>query len=284
MQNTATPDITLRNSVIRQIIQARYELDSQLPAWARRSHPIVRRHLGMYWRVMSPQVEPIAQWYLTQALLIVFTYPVPFLLTIILPIVIISGVLLPAGLAFYARIVSDIGVDASRSMVGEIENATLPLLVATPYPVRDILLAKVAGTLWRQSENISLLMNIVAMSQMPTLVLVYLNRFPPEQYGIVSQLFMVVVFASAIIRIPLELFLTACVANAVGTMTTGRSAAAATTLVIMGFYFVLINMPRLFTLSVLPQLAVDALLPLVAPLIGILLTLWLAERAIGEKL
>jgi hypothetical protein len=277
-------DVALRASVIRQIVQARYELDSQLPKWARRSHPIVRRHLGMYWRVMTPQIEPIAQWYLMQALVVLLTYPLPFLFTVILPMVIVSGALLPAGLFYYGRVLYEIGADASGTMVDEMENSTLPLLAATPYPLREILLSKIAGTLWRQSENISLLLSAVAMSQVPTIVLIYLNRLPPEEYGIISQLFMVVVFASAIIRLPLELFMTAAIAHYVGTTTNGRSTAIASTIVLVGFYFVLINLPRLIHVSLLPQLFVDAFLPLVVPPLVIYGMLWLTEREIRNKL
>jgi hypothetical protein len=279
MQNVA-----LRASVIRQIIQSQYELDSHLPKWARRSHPIVRRHLGVYWRVMTPQVEPVAQWYIVQALAILLTYPLPFLFTVILPMVIVSGALLPAGLFYYVRVLYEVGSDASRSMLGEVENATLPLLIATPYPLREILLSKIAGSIWKQSESLSLLISGIVMSQMPTIVLVYLNRFPPDEYGLISQLFMVVVFAASVIRVPLEIFMTATIAHAVGVSTTGRSTAIATTLVLLGFYFVLINMPRLITMSVLPQLFVDAFLPVIVPPLITLGALWYTEREIGNKL
>ena len=30
-----------------------------LPYWARATNPIVRRHLGLYWRTLPPEFEPI---------------------------------------------------------------------------------------------------------------------------------------------------------------------------------------------------------------------------------
>ncbi|HEX2622046.1 MAG TPA: hypothetical protein VHL11_17940 [Phototrophicaceae bacterium] len=279
MQNAA-----IRSSLIRQIIQAQYEIDAHLPRWARRSHPIVRRHLGAYWRVMTPQIEPVAQWYLMQSLLVFMTYPLPFLLTAILPMVIVSGALLPAGIVYFTRSIYNIASDSTRTMVNEVENATLPLLLATPYPVREILLCKIAGAMWRQSEMLVVLSGIAVYTQMPTLVLIYLNRFPPEEFGMVAQLFTVVVFAASIIRLPLEMFMAASVGHYIGVTTTGRSAAVVSTMTILIFYFVLVNLPRLITMSVLGQLFVDAALPLILPLMMIAGFMLMTERELANKL
>ncbi|MBC8170420.1 MAG: hypothetical protein H7X77_02060 [Anaerolineae bacterium] len=279
MQNTA-----LRASVIRQIVQARYEIDTNYPPWARRSHPIVRRHLGVYWRVMTPQIEPVAYWYLVQTALIFLTIPLPFLFTVILPMVIVSGALLPAGLVYYGQALFSLANDSSRSMVNEIENSTMPLLMATPYTVRELLLCKIAGALWRQSETFTLLLSLAAYSQMPTIVLVYLNRFPPAEYGILAQLFMAVVFATSILRLPLEIFMAATIGHWIGANTTGRHAAAASTMLILLFYFILINLPRLLILSPMGQLFIDAALPLIAPITITAGLLRLTEDELMNKL
>lgn len=275
MQTTAT-----RASIIREIVQSHHEIDTQFPLWARRSHPIVRRHLGRYWRVMTPQIEPVVQWYGIQSAIVLLTYPIPFLFTIILPVVIVSVGLLPFAFYYYAQTLYALASDATQSMVREIEGSTLNLLLATPYSAREVLLSKLAGAMWRQSEPLSLLLSIISMTQMPTLVLVYLNQLPSEEYGILSQVVTVIAFGVAIARIPLEMAMTAAISSYIGVTTRGRSAAVITTLTLLLFYFVLINIPRLMPLGILGHLVIDGIIPLVLPLAIIFLMLSLTERAI----
>ncbi|MBC8100284.1 MAG: hypothetical protein H7Y11_12630 [Armatimonadetes bacterium] len=272
-----------RATLIRQMITARHEIDMNFPPWARRSHPIVRRHLGVYWRVMTPQFESILQWYLPQLVLVLLTVPLPFLFTIILPMVIVSVGVLPAALVYYAKAVYLVTTDAARSMVAEIENATLPLLLATPYTPREILLSKIAGAVWRQSELLMLLLGGVVASQMPTIVLIYLNRLPPAEYGVWSQVFMVAVFATSIVRLPLELFMVAVIGHFAGATTPGKNGAVITALGLVLFYFVLLNMPRLLILPLAPQFLVDALLPVIAPVVVSMSLLRLTESALSLK-
>jgi hypothetical protein len=278
MQTTAT-----RASLIREIVQSHHEIDTQFPPWARRSHPIVRRHLGRYWRVMTPQAEPVIQWYLVQSAIVLLTYPIPFLFTIILPVVIVSVGLLPFAFYYYAQTLYHLAADATQSMVREIEGATLNLLMATPYSPREVLLSKIAGAMWRQSEPLSLLLSAVSMTQMPTLVLIYLNQLPSDEFGIMSQVVTIMAFGVAIARIPLEMAMTAAIGSYIGVITRGRSAAILTTLTLLIFYFVLINLPRLMPLGIFGHILVDGVLPLALPLGIILLMLPLTERAIRQR-
>jgi hypothetical protein len=275
MQTTAN-----RASLIREIVQSHHEIDTQFPQWARRSHPIVRRHLGRYWRVMTPQVEPVLQWYLVQAALVLLTYPIPFLFTIILPVVIVSVGLLPFAFYYYAQTLYALASDATQSMVREIEGSTLNLLLATPYSAREVLLSKLAGAMWRQSEPLSLLLSVVSMTQMPTLVLIYLNQLPSEEFGILSQVITIIAFGVAIVRIPLEMAMTAAISAYVGVTTRGRSTAVITTLTLLIFYFVLINVPRLMPLGIVGHIIVDGVLPLMLPLAIIALMMSMTQRAI----
>jgi hypothetical protein len=277
MQTTASPS---RSSLIREIVQSHHDIDLQFPPWARRTHPIVRRHLGRYWRVMTPQVEPVMQWYLIQSAIVLLTYPVPFLFTIILPVVIVSVGLLPFAFYYYAQTLYALASDATQSMVREIEGSTLNLLLATPYTTREVLLSKLAGAMWRQSEPLSLLLSAISMTQMPTLVLIYLNQLPSEEYGILSQVVTIMAFGVAIARIPLEMAMTAAISSYVGVTTRGRSAAVITTLTLLIFYFVLINLPRMMPLGIVGHIIVDGVLPLAIPFGIISLMLTMTERAI----
>ncbi len=277
MQTTAS-----RAALIREIVQSHYDIDTQFPPWARRSHPIVRRHLGRYWRVMTPQIEPVLQWYGIQAVLVLLTYPLPFLFTIILPVVIVSVGILPFAFYYYVQTLYALATDAAQSMVKEVEGATLNLLLATPFSHREVLISKMAGAMWRQSEELSLLTTGIAITQMPTMVLLYLNQLPSEQYGMMSQIGTVIVFGVAIVRIPLEMAMTASIGTYIGVTTRGRSTAVITTLTILIFYFVLINAPRMIPMGVLGHLLVDAVLPLVMPLAIIALMLVITERAMRQ--
>lgn len=277
MQTTAS-----RAALIREIVQSHYDIDTQFPPWARRSHPIVRRHLGRYWRVMTPQIEPVLQWYGIQAVLVLLTYPLPFLFTIILPVVIVSVGILPFAFYYYVQTLYALATDAAQSMVKEVEGATLNLLLATPFSHREVLISKMAGAMWRQSEELSLLTTGIAITQMPTMVLLYLNQLPSEQYGMMSQIVTVIVFGVAIVRIPLEMAMTASIGTYIGVTTRGRSTAVITTLTILIFYFVLINAPRMIPMGVLGHLLVDAVLPLVMPLAIIALMLVITERAMRQ--
>ncbi|MCU0496168.1 MAG: hypothetical protein MUF87_02310 [Anaerolineae bacterium] len=275
MQTTAT-------QLIRQILSARYEIDQNYPAWARRTDPIVRRQLGVYWRVMTPQFEPILTWYFVQCGIVLLTAPLPFLFTIILPLVIVSvGVLFPA-LYYYGMVLYGLATDSSRSMVNEVENSTLTLLLMTPKPRLQILLSKIAGVLWKQSEGITILISIVALTQLPTLILMYLNLYLPQEFGIMPQLLVIASLGASIFRIPLETFMVVAIGIYVGKVTPGRSAAAMSTLVLVIFYFLLVNMPRMIALTVIARLVVEIILPLIAPLIVIGLMIGLTLRELDH--
>ncbi len=272
-----------RDALVRAFVNDLYQIDDGLPAWARRHNPIVKRHLGLYWRIMPPQYESVIRWFLIESGVILLTVPVPFLFTVLLPLVLASLSVLPGALVYYGRILYDLAADASRQMVSEVENHTLPLLLATPIPTRRILLSKIAGALWKQSEPFGLLMAIASISQVPTLFLLYANMYPPQDYGAGAQFITVAAFAASLIRLPCEMLMTSALGVFVGAVTRGKGAAAATTLAGMGFYFLLINMVRLVHAEPIPRLLIDGLLPIAAPLALTFILLLFAERALRAE-
>ena len=60
--------------------------DLWLPRWARRSHPVVRRQLGLNWRTLAPEYGTLLRIYLFQVLLLAATYLLPFIFNIIVPL------------------------------------------------------------------------------------------------------------------------------------------------------------------------------------------------------
>lgn len=272
-----------RDAMVRAFVNDLYQIDGGLPTWARRQNPIVKRHLGLYWRIMPPQFEAVLRWYLIESGVILLTIPIPFLFTVLLPLVLASLTVLPGALVYYGRILYDLAADASRQMVAEVENHTLPLLLATPIPTRRILLSKMAGALWKQSEPFGLLMAIASISQVPTLFLLYANMYPPQEYGVSAQFVTIVAFATSLVRLPAEMLMTSALGVFVGAVTRGKGAAAATTLAGLGFYFLLINMLRLVPSDPIPRLLIDGLLPMIVPPVLTYILLLLTEQALRSE-
>lgn len=244
-----------------------YTIDGNLPPWARRTNPIVRRHLGQFWRVMPLQVRPYVQWYLIQAVVVLLTIPFDFLFMLILPLTLISLAIIPFALLFYGRTLYDLANDSSQAMVAEIENATMPILRMTMLDTREILLSKAAGSLWRQSDPLSLLLTVATFTQLPTIMLLYVNAYSVDDYGILAQVMVLIVFAVSIIRLPLEMFMVTSLGQYIGLTTRGRGTAAASTLSLVIFYFVLLNVPRMFTVAPVVDIVLNIVLPLMLPII-----------------
>ncbi len=272
-----------RDALLRAFVNDIYQLDATLPLWARRRHPIVKRHLGLYWRIMPPQWEPIVKWFLIESIVVLATIPIPFLFTILLPLVLVSMAVLPGAIFYYGRMLYDLANDTSRQMVAEIENHTLGLLLATPVPRRQVLLSKMAGSLWKQSEPFSLLMAVASMSQVPSMFLLYANLYPPNDWGVAAQLLTVGAFAGSLVRIPLEMFMTAALGLYIGTVTRAKGAAAASTIGTVGFYFILINAVRLIPMGPVLRFFVEAVLPCLTALISAVILVLLTERELRAE-
>jgi hypothetical protein len=240
-----------------------YQLDQNLPAWARRSHPVVKRELGMYWRIMPPQLELPVKAFGVQAIVILATLAVPFLITLLVPMVLVSFAVLPVALYGFARVIYDIANDASRAMTDEVENHTLDLLRTTPIALRELLLSKLAAALWKQSEPFSLILTAASLTQMPVLFILYANQFPLESFAGTAQFVSVIMLLLTLVRLPVDVFMVASLSQAIGAQTLGRGAAQASSIGLMVIYFVLVNLPRLLWYDPFWRVMVDGVLPIV---------------------
>lgn len=259
-----------------------YQLDQNLPTWARRSHPVVKRELGMYWRIMPPQLELPIKAFWVQAALILLTLPVPFLITLLVPMVLVSFAVLPIALYGFARIVYDIANDASRGMTDEVENHTLDLLRTTPIALRELLLSKLAAALWRQSEPFSLVLTAASITQMPVLFILYANQFPLDAFPGAAQIVGIVMLLLSLVRLPIDAFMVACVSQAVGAQTLGRGAAQASSIGLVVIYFVLVNLPRVLWYDPFWRVMVDGVLPIVGAVVIAGLSLHATQRHLSR--
>ncbi|MEQ8677077.1 MAG: hypothetical protein RLP44_14525 [Aggregatilineales bacterium] len=257
-------------------------LDDNLPSWARRSNPIIRRQLGVFWRVFTPELDTIARLLTIQVAVILSTIYFPALLTPILMLTLASFMLLPVAFYMYAQLIINVINDSVTVITKEFSNDTLTLLRVTPISLREIVLSKVAASFWRRMEPLDNVLSMALYLGTPLLVLVQILSFPPDEYPVTSQLMIVATLIVSIVRLPLEMFMVAMLGTVIGTATRVRTPAIIATGVIVFFYFLLINLPRLLELSLPLQILVDIILPIAVPLVLIWLslrgTLYLLQR------
>lgn len=251
-------------------------MDVTLPDWARRSNPVVRRHLGIYAKTIPPQVRPLVQLFLVQAGAILLTIPLPFIFNVTLPLITVSILILPIAVYFYGQVLASLGADAAMTMVSELSNNTFTLLQTTPIGLPQILLGKISASIWRRIDDLALLLLVVTIFSFPPVVLEYANLWPPDKFPVVSHLAMIIVIGASIARIALEPFMVAAIGVVVGTAVPVRSAAITTTLVIVGFYYLILNLLRLLHLPLVLRVLVEGVLPVALPLLITALALRLA--------
>lgn len=258
------------------------DIDQGLPFWARRTNPVVRRQLGAYWRVFPPQIDPIVKWYAIQSVVVLLTIPYPILFVIILTFLLAALTMLPFAFYIYVRALGQIIAESTQAMVSELKNDTLTLLRTTPMSTTEIVLSKIAASVWRRVDELDQVLSFALALGMPTIVMFYLTYWPPNEDPLVAQVLTVIMFASSLIRLPLEMVMVATLGAMMGTAVRVRSAAFLGAATIVFFYFLLINLARLLTLSWPVQLVVDSILPVVLPvlisLIALKITLHLIMR------
>lgn len=251
----------------RHLVHNVPNIDQALPTWARRSNPIIRRQLGIYWRVFPPQVGPIIKWFVIQSALLLLTIEYPILFVGILTFLLAALTILPYAFYVYLRAIGQIIGDATTSMVNEYKNDTLGLLRITPYSTPEIILSKISASFWRRLDDLDQVLMMALALGMPLIAIIYLTWWPPHETQFIAQGMTIVTFAASLVRLPLEMFMVATLGVMMGAATRQRSSAYMGTAVIVFFYFLLLNLARLLPLSWPLQLGVDAFLPLLLPVL-----------------
>lgn len=277
MERTS-PDVR----IIKEIEYRPIEVDKRLPPWARRTNPIIRRQLGMYWKTILPEVGFLVKAFIVQAILIALTIPLPFLFDIALPTITASVILFPFALYIYARLIVSIGTEAAAAMTAELHNDTLTLLRVTPMPLETILASKIAASIWRQVENLGLLIVAASLFSMPLLISLYASLWPLEEYPVLGRVGMVIGLAVALMRLALEPFLIGAIGIMAGAALRVRASAVVTTLLLTFFYFLLINLPRLIPMAWPVRFVVEFVLPVALPALLIWLCLKYTMRALNQ--
>lgn len=256
------------------------DIDRSLPLWARRTNPIIRRQLGTHWRVFPPQIEPLLKWVGLQIVLMLFTIPYSFLFLIILTAIVAAGVLLPYALYLYVRILANIINDVTSAMVAEYENDTLTLLRVAPFTSLEIILSKMTAAIWRRADDLEQVLGLTVALTLPVVAAIYLPQWPPTEFPWVAQILSISALLAALLRLPLEMFMVAGVAAMMSAATRTRSTAFLGTSVLVFFYFLLLNLPRLLSHPLPVQFVLEIVLPLLLPVMFGLAALWATLRMV----
>jgi len=250
-------------------------LDRRLPAWARRSNPIVRRHLGGFWKATPPALDELRWVILLQLLFLLPSIAWGSLLELISLAALLSMFMLPVALIYYARALIVISRHTAAWIVADRQGQMLDLLRTTPLSLHSILLSKIAAAIWRQMDNLSTLLLITAAISLPPIVIQQATLYPPDKTAPVPQIMAGVGLVASVLRLVVEPIMVAALAAVAGASAEFDISAATGATLTMAAYAVLINLPRLLPLDWVGRLIVESVLPVVLPLIitGVCLTI-----------
>ncbi|MBE2182936.1 MAG: hypothetical protein IAE89_05890 [Anaerolineae bacterium] len=276
-----TAHLTISEQIAARLLkpEAR-EMDRALPEWARRTNPVVKRQLGMYWKLMPVNIPRIIRWYALQAGLIIASIWLPFLFTILMPLAIISLIALPLAFGLFIYVLLQIGMAAANSMVDENRCDSLDLLRVCPRPLNEILYSKGAAAIWRQIENLGLVFAVATFTSLPMMVILFDRWFEGFDQLALSRIAVTLALGSCILRVGLESVMAAAIGLAIGSGMRRRVPANVTTGLLLLAYFAFINLIRLPGWSVEIRLLVEIVIPVALPLMIIPLCIRAAIRQI----
>ncbi len=213
-----------------------------LPYWARATNPIVRRHLGLYWRTLPPEFEPIFYtsgfWVMALLAGIVF----PFVTDLATTVIVVSVLVIPVGIIFYLRALFSIAANSAAAMADEIRNNTMQLLMSTPMSLEQIFLGKVASAIWRKMDDLILIVQGAAIFGPPLIIMHYAGLFPLRESGPFTYILIIIMSITALLRLVLEPLMFGMVGVGIGAFVPFRAIAVTSSVAWVAFYFVLINM------------------------------------------
>lgn len=260
-----------------------WELDRNLPRWARRSNPIVRRHLGGFLSAPLPQLDVLLRLYLVQASVVLLSILFPMLLELIALVGLVSFVIMPFIMAMYGWALFTIGRDATTALINERRTGALDTLRATPLTLQSILLSKVAASLWQQAINLETIIMATAIFSLPPITIQHATLYPPELYTVEPRLLTIIGLATAMFRVVLEPLMIGALGILAGTVADLRVTAITWVTVLGVFYFVLINLPRMLILTWSQRLIVESVLPVALPILITLVALAAARNLLQRE-
>ena len=252
-----TSNVQSRDSAIERIKMDERSPMENLPYWARATNPIVRRHLGLYWRTLPPEFEPIFYitgfWVLALLLGIIF----PFITDLATTVIVVSVLVIPVGMIFYLRSLFSVAANSAAVMADEIRNNTMQLLMSTPMSLDQIFLGKVAASIWRKMDDLILIVQGAAIFGPPLIIMHYAGLFPLRESGPLTYVLIIALSIVSIIRLVLEPLMFGMVGVGIGAFVPFRSIAMTSSVAFVAFYFLLMIMLQQLNLDYLVA-AMDA--------------------------
>jgi hypothetical protein len=258
-------------------------IDTYLPRWARRSNPVVRRHLGLYWRVLPPDWEYVERIYLFEALLMAFTLAMPYMFQMIAALSLTSFALIPLLVFFYARVVVYVSHDAAVTMVSEVAENTIMLIRTTPASLTRILLSKASAAVWRRIEDLGLVIWGAVFVSLPLAAMHVGLLYNESEQLLFTRALVMVIVAASVARLVFEPLMFAAMGLLFGTLVPHRVGAATWGLAYVVLYFLIINAPRLLILTPTEEVLLLILLPAFVPLVMTALAFFATVRSLLKE-
>lgn len=242
-----------------------WELDRNLPRWARRSNPIVRRHLGGFLAAPLPQLDVLARLLLAQIAIVLLSLLIPAVLELTALLALVALLAVPVAFYSYAAALFSIGRAAANAIVDEVEGHGLDTLRTTPLTLRSILLSKIAASLWSQAINMETVFLITATLSLPVITIQQASLYSPEKLLLPSRALIIAGLIASLLRVFLEPLMMGALGVLAGAVAGLRISAVTWTILLGAAYFIMINMPRLLALTWLERLLIEAVLPVALP-------------------
>lgn len=256
-------------------------IDAHLPSWARRSHPIIRRHLGIRWKMLPLDIDVLQRVFVVQAVVVAFIMlVVPAAVPLIFAMLPISAMVALPLIYSYGRILLRVATFSTQTMTDEQENETLELLRTTPISLRDILRSKASAGVWIEFEDLSLVILAVAVVSLPIIGILHGRHLDMETPSLLNFLILMGGVLVSTLRLFLEPLMIASLAMAIGAGVKVRAATLTGVFITSFFYFLCLNMLRFIDLSLAGRVMVEFILPLVLPLAVTWGAFMVAERII----
>lgn len=271
-----------RKPTISQVITQRdVVIDKNLPTWARRSNPVVRRELGVFWKRLFPNLSRLVKLLGIQAVFVMLM-PLGFLITFTLPVAVISIVIVPVALFLYGRVIVSVVHGTGGAMVAARNQHTLDLLRVSMLSLRHIILGKIAANLWKRMEDIDTILLGIMLCGMPALAAYHVAPLRADEVTLGIRMLVVLGMAVLPIRLLVEPFMAGALAVAIGSVVPTRAGAVVTTLALMVFYYVCVLTPFMFRPNTLGVILFGVVMPLFVPVVTSLVAVtfagWRIER------
>lgn len=203
--------------------------DPDLPVWARRSNPIVRRELGMYWKRLFPNMALLGRLLLAQTVIGVL-FPPLLLMNLLYPVAAVGAMVSPLLVFFYARVILTAVTRSAGAMSDAHTQYTIDLLRVSMLSTQDIVLGKAAASLWHRMESLEAVLWGASVGGLTVTTFYYFANLPADAHTWPLRLLALASMWGFALRVLLDPLMLAVVGVAVGTVIHTRSQAVAVTL------------------------------------------------------